>query len=209
MLDQGPCSHLSVCKIIKVIIDRLSLYYNALARSARFTPAFPAMPVRHVVLTNRFKSCTSVPAFLRNGACVPCNESTPRYCFKSFSCNTYESPRKCCKQKTYGPTKSFSCNTYKKHGGQVVSTSNLPFPKSLLYNLFADPHPLNLYATIFYKIWRGRGILAAPSSLPTFQRPNVPTFNDCSAYPCSRFPRTRSSTSSIFSPSKWSFRARP
>src|SRR5882724_1475856 len=36
---------------------------------------------------------------------------------KSFSCNTYESLRKCCKQKTYGRAKSFSCNTYKKQGG--------------------------------------------------------------------------------------------
>src|SRR6266852_2858578 len=38
------------------------------------------------------------------------------YCLKSFSCNTYESPRKCCKQKTYGLAKPFRCNTYKKQG---------------------------------------------------------------------------------------------
>src|SRR5216684_7457460 len=45
---------------------------------------------------------------------------------KSFSCNTYESPRKCCKQKTYGPAKPFRCNTYKKHGGgvQLLLTRN-------------------------------------------------------------------------------------
>ncbi len=36
---------------------------------------------------------------------------------KSFICNTYGSPRNCCKQKTYDMAKSFSCNTYKKHGG--------------------------------------------------------------------------------------------
>src|SRR5216684_8276225 len=35
---------------------------------------------------------------------------------KSLSCNTYASPRKCCKQKTYGLAKPFRCNTYKKHG---------------------------------------------------------------------------------------------
>src|SRR5712692_3560640 len=35
---------------------------------------------------------------------------------KSFTCNTYGSPRKCCKQKTYGPAKPFRCNTYKKPG---------------------------------------------------------------------------------------------
>src|SRR5882762_4565413 len=36
--------------------------------------------------------------------------------FKSFSRNAYGSPRKCCKQKTYDPTKPFRCNTYKKQG---------------------------------------------------------------------------------------------
>ncbi len=36
---------------------------------------------------------------------------------KSFSCNTYESPRKCCKQKTYTIAKSFRFRTYKKQGG--------------------------------------------------------------------------------------------
>src|SRR5467141_3684882 len=35
---------------------------------------------------------------------------------KSFSGNTYGSPRKCCKQKTYGRANFFSCNTYKKQG---------------------------------------------------------------------------------------------
>src|SRR5713101_1570881 len=28
-------------------------------------------------------------------------------CSNSFSCNTYNSPRKCCRQKTYGRSKSF------------------------------------------------------------------------------------------------------
>ena len=42
---------------------------------------------------------------------------TSQNCFKSFSCNTYRSPRKCCKQKTYGRPNSFRCNTYKKQGG--------------------------------------------------------------------------------------------
>src|SRR5713226_7905132 len=41
---------------------------------------------------------------------------TAHYCFKSFSCNTYGSSRKCCKQKTYGLVKPFRCNTYKKPG---------------------------------------------------------------------------------------------
>ncbi len=41
---------------------------------------------------------------------------TDRPC-KSFSCNTYEFPRKCYRQKTYHGANSFSCNTYKKQGG--------------------------------------------------------------------------------------------
>jgi len=40
---------------------------------------------------------------------------------KSFICNTYETPRKCCKQKTYGKANSFSCNTYKKQGLGVAA----------------------------------------------------------------------------------------
>jgi hypothetical protein len=54
--------------------------------------------------------------------------------FKSFSCNTYGSPRRCCKQKTYGLVKPFRCNTYKKQGEGVRlwSTRNLN-------NLFLAP----------------------------------------------------------------------
>src|SRR6266404_7791187 len=55
---------------------------------------------------------------------------------KSFNCNTYGSPRKCCKQKTYGKTKSFRFNTYKKQGGggamvnqpSRLQRSNVQFP---------------------------------------------------------------------------------
>src|SRR6266403_1425762 len=54
------------------------------------------------------------------------------YCPKSFSCNTYGSPRKCCKQKTYGLTKPFRCSTYKKHGGQGVPTSKCSNVQRLL-----------------------------------------------------------------------------
>ncbi len=35
-------------------------------------------------------------------------------------------------------------------------------PKSLPLNPFADPHPLNLYATIFYKNMAGEGDAPAP-----------------------------------------------
>src|SRR5713101_9104601 len=51
---------------------------------------------------------------------------------KSFICNTYAPPRKCCKQKTYDRAKSFSCNTYKKQGGRILQTKGFslasPFP---------------------------------------------------------------------------------
>src|SRR6267378_1573144 len=36
---------------------------------------------------------------------------------KSFSCNTYGSPPKYYRQKTYGVAKLFRCHTYKKQGG--------------------------------------------------------------------------------------------
>src|SRR5712692_762624 len=55
---------------------------------------------------------------------------------KSFSCNTYGSPRKCCKQKTYGPAKPFRCNTYKKQGAGGTSPSasdQNTTPQSLFY----------------------------------------------------------------------------
>jgi hypothetical protein len=43
----------------------------------------------------------------------------PHLSSKSFNCNTYGSPRKCCKQKTYCTAKPFRCNTYKKHRGPL------------------------------------------------------------------------------------------
>src|SRR6266478_4973292 len=44
---------------------------------------------------------------------------------KAFSCNTYGSPRKCCKQKTYSRAKPFRCNTYKKQGGYILQAKRL------------------------------------------------------------------------------------
>ncbi len=65
------------------------------------------------------------------------------YLPKSFSCNTYGSPRKCCKQKTYGLAKPFSCNTYKKPG---VGGSPDPYPLSrspIFRTLFQVPYPVS------------------------------------------------------------------
>jgi hypothetical protein len=59
------------------------------------------------------------PAFLskhRRGIGDPDPIGTAYSLVKSFSCNTYVLPHKCCKQKTYISAKPFSCNTYKKWG---------------------------------------------------------------------------------------------
>ena len=70
--------------------------------------------------------------------------------FKSFSCNTYSPPRKCCKQKTYVPAKLFRCNTYKKHGGWAVRERFLhsnPHPISRTF--FQVPYPVTpLFTTL-------------------------------------------------------------
>ena len=45
---------------------------------------------------------------------------------KLLTCNIYETPRKCCKQKTYVSAKSFSCNTYKKPRERVEGRLQRP-----------------------------------------------------------------------------------
>ena len=50
-------------------------------------------------------------------------------CFKSFTCNTYGPPCKCCKQKTYCLAKSFRCNTYKKEGWGCLSREHRTSPR--------------------------------------------------------------------------------
>src|SRR5258708_6247460 len=59
------------------------------------------------------------------------------YFHKCFSCNTYGSPRKCCKQKTYGIAKLFRCNTYKKVGGGTSFKQAFPHPVTSLLHYFA------------------------------------------------------------------------
>src|SRR5258706_9006049 len=49
----------------------------------------------------------------------------PSPCTKSFSCNTYVSPRKCCKQKTYATRKPF------RHLQKTRGCVFFPFWKSL------------------------------------------------------------------------------
>src|SRR6267142_1307914 len=53
---------------------------------------------------------------------------------KSFSCNTYGSPPKYCKQKTYGVAKLFRCNTYKKQGVPIMVNQD-----SLNFEILTSP----------------------------------------------------------------------
>ncbi len=55
-------------------------------------------------------------------------DSRPSLFPKSFSCNTYGSPRKCCKQKTYSMVKLLRCNAYKKQAGWGMLLSFLVAP---------------------------------------------------------------------------------
>ena len=80
---------------------------------------------------------------------------------KSFSCNTYGSPRKCCKQKTCGSAKPFKCNTYKKHGGRGCRTPSPTLPKSLPYNLFGRPPTTKPIRYNPLQKWVGGGVRSA------------------------------------------------
>ncbi len=71
---------------------------------------------------------------------------------KSFSCNTYGSPRKCCKQKTYSKAKPFRCNTYKKQGAAGYSPLPHGFPLSPVFRtLFQVPYLASLLFAILTK----------------------------------------------------------
>ena len=94
----------------------------------------------HTTATIHLLPFQSLPHSLyRDGGCTPFfpfplhRYLVPSYIplSKPFTCNTYESPRKCCKQKTYDlsqiSTKPCRCNTYKKHG--VGGGTTVAFPK--------------------------------------------------------------------------------
>jgi len=150
-----------------VVIDRRHLWQSPQSRFIRALP-LQSSPLNFQLLTFNLP-LFSVPTFQPSSlpACKPS---------ESFSCSTYGSPRKYCKQKTYGLSKPFRCNTYKKHGDGVGSHQNFQLstqpsssPKSLPYNPFADPHPLSLYPAIFYK--KGGGKSASP--VPFFHQSPV------------------------------------
>jgi hypothetical protein len=92
------------------------------------TPLFATLTKTAGVYTNnsqngtfRLPSERNVPALAGWNIAALVGMEFSRSCpkGKSFSCNTYGFPRKCCKQKTYQITKPFRCNTYKKPGGGV------------------------------------------------------------------------------------------
>ncbi len=66
---------------------------------------------------------------------------------KSFKCNTYGSPRKCCKQKTYGPANPFRCNTYKNTGGASLGLNIPTFQPSTFQRLWLTLSPI--FRTLF------------------------------------------------------------
>src|ERR1700730_9760446 len=61
------------------------------------------------------------PVFLPTDHCPPtCPDPvgvTAHYCFKSFTCNTHGSLRKCCKQKTYAQLSPLNATFTKNRGG--------------------------------------------------------------------------------------------
>src|SRR6266446_1617902 len=67
--------------------------------------------------------------------------TTTHYSLKSFRYNTYASPRKCCKQKTYAVAKPFRCNTYKKQGVLLQAKCfSLSSPRRLFLSLPFSVH---------------------------------------------------------------------
>ena len=84
-----------------------------LPRPCRGGGAYPEPPRRASDCSILFHSPNS-PLSTSNSQPFPF--STPP---KSFICNIYAPPRKCCKQKTYAQTKPFRCNIYAKPGGGV------------------------------------------------------------------------------------------
>ncbi len=70
---------------------------------------------------------------------------------KSFSCNTYGFPRKCCKQKTCGRAKPFRYNTYKKQGGGGIMVNQLPLSSKVSTRL-QPSFVLNRFHTLSFSV---------------------------------------------------------
>jgi len=104
---QPPISTIHCLSLNKLILE---CYPPSCISNAILAESFPRLRVRLLLLpifsqTSNFRLSTSP---------LP----------KSFSCNTYVPPRKCCKQKACSMAKFFRCNTYKKQGGGVRRRSD-------------------------------------------------------------------------------------
>ena len=100
---------------------------------------------------------------------------------KSFRCNIYRSPRKCCEQKTYGQAKSFRCNTYKKYGVTSFKPNislcpcpvASPVPPQLspvFRTLFQVPYPTS---PVFAALTKTPGVWGHSSHFGTCRRADV------------------------------------
>ena len=103
--SSSPC-YLPPSKALKLILDILYQYAIvwSLNRHDFSVPANNARPPRSPSIFSKIFPSDAITF-------------SPTLRFpKSFRCNAYGNPRKCCKQKTYAPAKRFGCNTYKKLG---------------------------------------------------------------------------------------------
>ncbi len=121
--------------------------------------------------------------------------TTVHYCFKSFSCNIYEPPHKCCKQKTYSRLtvrlNPLDATLTKNTGGAFlgfnIPTFNLQTfqrlcltpPSPIFRTLFQVPYPVS---PLFATLTKTAGVCTnnSHSGIPnpsTFQPSNLQTFN--------------------------------
>src|SRR6267143_6180974 len=103
-----------------VVIYRRHLQHStAIPSSLRLCVKLSAPHRSNLPLCSPFPSTSLPPHFLTSrSSCPPAlaPSGSTHHCFKSFSCNTYRSPRKCGKQKTYVPAKFFRCTLTKNRG---------------------------------------------------------------------------------------------
>jgi hypothetical protein len=150
-------------------------------------PSFSTIPCK--TLNNLIPACYTSSVFIESYPRPPGSRSNyfkifPSQAFtfsptlrphKSFRCNTYRSPRKCCKQKTYGLPKPFRCNTYRKHGvGHPQLSPRYPL---ISYSPYTLPSSVSCKCFIChsYENTGGVGVFFPFWDLPT-RRPFVQTF---------------------------------
>jgi hypothetical protein len=122
-------------------------------------------------------------------ASPPVTFSSPPRAGNSFSCNTCGSPRKYCKEKTYGEANPFKCNTYKKPGwgpaftmlapsfeGRVFGERN---PSSHFFPLFASSFflsPSYGFRLFEFATFKPSNVFGLPAAPTVPLSPNVQTF---------------------------------